>query len=53
MFVFNPGSKELLLPIVLADTRKVQSCNIIYGEDGKSEIGRTCYPYEQSFATFA
>ncbi len=53
MFVFNPTTKELLLPIVLADTRKVQSCNIIYGEDGKSEIGRSCYPYEQSFATFA
>jgi hypothetical protein len=52
MFVFNPTTKELLLPIVLADTQKVQSCNIVYDTNGK-ELRKDCYPYDQSVATFA
>lgn len=52
MFVFNPTTKELLLPIVLADTQKVQSCTIVYDINGK-ELRKDCYPYDQSVSTFA
>lgn len=52
MFVFNPTTKELVLPIVLADTKKVQSCTIVYDTNGK-ELRKDCYPYEQPVATFA
>lgn len=52
MFVFNQNTKELVLPIVLADTKKVQSCNIVYDMDGK-EVRKDCYPYDQSVTTFA
>jgi hypothetical protein len=52
MFVFNPSTKELILPIVLAETKKVQSCNIVYDVNGK-EIRKDCYPYDQAVTTFA
>ncbi len=52
MFVFNQTTKELVLPIVLAETKKVQSCNIVYDMDGK-EIRKDCYPYDQAVTTFA
>lgn len=52
MFVFNQTTKELLLPIVLAETKKVQSCNIVYDMEGK-EVRKDCYPYDQAVTTFA
>jgi hypothetical protein len=52
MFVFNQSTKELLLPIVLAETKKVQSCNIVYDANGK-ELRKDCYPYDQPVTTFA
>lgn|GEM_PF-3215000 len=52
MFVFNNTTKELLLPLVIANTEKTQQCNIIYGRDG-SELRKECYPQETPITQFA
>ncbi|MBP6085633.1 hypothetical protein KA478_00150 [Patescibacteria group bacterium] len=52
MFVFNSTTKELVLPLVLSEVKKTQSCNIIYDNDGK-ELRKDCYPYDQQMTTFA
>jgi hypothetical protein len=52
MFVFNTTTKELVLPVVLAQVKKAQSCNIVYDVNGK-ELRKDCYPYDQQMTTFA
>jgi hypothetical protein len=52
MFMFNDTTKQLILPIALADTIKTQQCNVTYGLDGK-EVKKDCYPTEQALTTFA
>lgn len=52
MFIYNDATKQLLLPVALADTIKTQQCNISYDQNGK-EIKKDCYPTEQAVTTFA
>lgn len=52
MFLFNSTTKQLLLPVALADTVKTQQCTVSYDGNGK-EIKKDCYPTEQAITTFA
>lgn len=52
MFVFNPNTKELLLPMVIARSEKTQQCNVIYDRNG-GEVRKECYPIETYLTDFA
>jgi hypothetical protein len=52
MFVYNDATKELVLPIVLANTIKTQQCSVSYDTSGK-EIKKDCYPSEVAVTEFA
>lgn len=51
LFVLNQNTSELILPIVTAITKKIQSCNTRY--DQWNELRKECYMVDQPITTFA
>jgi len=52
MFVWDETRKMVVLPMILAETKKVKNCNIVYGDNGE-EIAKNCYDNERYNTTFA